>query len=220
MNPDCAGASTPCSGARRSTSRKTAPSCTWPYARREGHPSSSMARTWCRRSTPCSTRWPISPTACGAARWKGYTGKRIRNVINIGIGGSDLGPVMAYEALKHYSERAMTFRFVSNVDGTDFAEAVHGSRPSGDALHRLFKNLHDPGDDDQCAHRSRLVTCGSRRRRKGGRQAFCCGVDQCGGSGEVRHRYGQHVRVLGLGRRALFYGFGDRSLDDACDRPG
>src|SRR5262244_2859672 len=56
--------------------------------------------------------------------WKGYTGKRIRNVINIGIGGSDLGPVMAYEALKHYSERAMTFRFVSNVDGTDFAEAV------------------------------------------------------------------------------------------------
>src|SRR5271168_4160889 len=56
--------------------------------------------------------------------WKGYTGKRIRNVINVGIGGSDLGPVMAYEALKHYSDRAMTFRFVSNVDGTDFAEAV------------------------------------------------------------------------------------------------
>src|SRR5207237_10814313 len=56
--------------------------------------------------------------------WKGHTGKRIRNVINIGIGGSDLGPVMAYEALKHYSERAMTFRFVSNIDSTDFAEAV------------------------------------------------------------------------------------------------
>jgi glucose-6-phosphate isomerase len=56
--------------------------------------------------------------------WKGHTGKRIRNVVNIGIGGSDLGPVMAYEALKHYSDRAMTFRFVSNVDGTDFAEAV------------------------------------------------------------------------------------------------
>jgi glucose-6-phosphate isomerase len=56
--------------------------------------------------------------------WKGHTGKRIRNVINIGIGGSDLGPVMAYEALKHYSQRSLTFRFVSNVDGTDFAEAV------------------------------------------------------------------------------------------------
>jgi glucose-6-phosphate isomerase len=61
--------------------------------------------------------------------WEGHTGKRIRNVINIGIGGSDLGPVMAYEALKHYSERAMTFRFVSNVDGTDFAEAVRDLDP-------------------------------------------------------------------------------------------
>ncbi len=56
--------------------------------------------------------------------WKGFTGKRIRNVINVGIGGSDLGPVMAYEALRHYSQRDMVFRFVSNVDGTDFAEAT------------------------------------------------------------------------------------------------
>ena len=56
--------------------------------------------------------------------WKGHTGKKIKNVINIGIGGSDLGPVMAYEALKHYTDRSLTFRFVSNVDGTDFAEAV------------------------------------------------------------------------------------------------
>jgi glucose-6-phosphate isomerase len=62
--------------------------------------------------------------------WKGHTGNRIRNVINIGIGGSDLGPVMAYEALKHYSKRAMTFRFVSNVDGTDFTEAVRDLDPS------------------------------------------------------------------------------------------
>jgi glucose-6-phosphate isomerase len=62
--------------------------------------------------------------------WKGQTGKRIRNVINIGIGGSDLGPVMAYEALKHYSDRDMTFRFVSNVDGTDFAEAVRDLDPT------------------------------------------------------------------------------------------
>jgi glucose-6-phosphate isomerase len=62
--------------------------------------------------------------------WKGYTGKRIRNVINIGIGGSDLGPVMAYEALKHYSERAMTFRFVSNIDATDFTEAVRDLDPA------------------------------------------------------------------------------------------
>jgi glucose-6-phosphate isomerase len=65
-----------------------------------------------------------------SGEWKGHTGKRIRNVVNIGIGGSDLGPVMAYEALKHYSDRALTFRFVSNIDATDFAEAVHGLNPS------------------------------------------------------------------------------------------
>jgi glucose-6-phosphate isomerase len=59
-----------------------------------------------------------------SGEWKGHTGKRIKNVINIGIGGSDLGPVMAYEALRHYSQRDMVFRFVSNVDGTDFAEAT------------------------------------------------------------------------------------------------
>src|SRR5262245_60031211 len=66
--------------------------------------------------------------------WRGHTGQRIRNVVNIGIGGSDLGPVMAYEALRHYSERSMRFRFVSNVDGTDFAEAVRDL----DAAETLF----------------------------------------------------------------------------------
>jgi glucose-6-phosphate isomerase len=62
--------------------------------------------------------------------WKGHTGKRIRSVVNIGIGGSDLGPVMAYEALKHYSDRGMTFRFVSNIDGTDFVEATRDLDPA------------------------------------------------------------------------------------------
>jgi glucose-6-phosphate isomerase len=65
-----------------------------------------------------------------SGEWKGHTGKRIKNVINIGIGGSDLGPVMAYEALKAYSDRDMTFRFVSNVDGTDFSEAVRDLDPT------------------------------------------------------------------------------------------
>src|SRR5271154_1846598 len=62
--------------------------------------------------------------------WKGFTGKRITNIVNIGIGGSDLGPVMAYEALKHYSDRSLNFRFVSNVDGIDFVEATHDLDPS------------------------------------------------------------------------------------------
>jgi glucose-6-phosphate isomerase len=64
-----------------------------------------------------------------SGEWKGYTGKRIRNIINIGIGGSDLGPHMAYDALRYYSDRNLTCRFVSNVDGTDFAEAVHDLNP-------------------------------------------------------------------------------------------
>jgi glucose-6-phosphate isomerase len=64
-----------------------------------------------------------------SGEWKGYTGKRIRNVVNIGIGGSDLGPVMAYEALRYYSQRDLTFRFVSNIDGTDFAEATRDLNP-------------------------------------------------------------------------------------------
>ena len=63
-------------------------------------------------------------------RWTGFTGRRIRNVVNIGIGGSDLGPVMAYEALRHYSDRALTMRFVSNVDGTDFVEATRDLDPA------------------------------------------------------------------------------------------
>jgi glucose-6-phosphate isomerase len=62
--------------------------------------------------------------------WKGYTGKRIRNIVNIGIGGSDLGPVMAYEALRHYTDRSLTFRFLSNIDGTDFSESVRDLDPS------------------------------------------------------------------------------------------
>jgi glucose-6-phosphate isomerase len=62
-------------------------------------------------------------------QWRGHSGKRVRNVVNVGIGGSDLGPVMAYEALRHYSDRAMTFRFVSNVDGTDFIEATRDLDP-------------------------------------------------------------------------------------------
>src|SRR5881275_367497 len=65
-----------------------------------------------------------------SGEWKGHTGKRIHNVVNIGIGGSDLGPVMAYEALRHYSDRNLTFRFVSNIDGTDFVEATRDLDPA------------------------------------------------------------------------------------------
>ena len=83
----------------------------------------------CPRFTPCSTRWRISPRVRNG-EWRGHTGKRIRNVVNIGIGGSDLGPVMAYEALKDYSDRSIKFRFVSNIDGADILEALRDLDPA------------------------------------------------------------------------------------------
>src|ERR1700688_3580627 len=89
-----------------------------------------------------------------SGEWKGHTGKRIRNVINIGIGGADLGPVMAYEALRHYSERSMTFRFVSNVDGTDFAEAVYDLDP-GETLFVVSSKTFTTLETMPNAHRAR-----------------------------------------------------------------
>ena len=126
---------------------------------------------------------------------------------------------MAYEALRHYSRRDMTFRFVSNVDGTDFVEATRDLDPPGDAVHRLLQDVHDARDADQRAHGPRLVPARARRRA-GGAPALRRRVDQRRRGGEVRHRPGQHVRVLGLGGRALLHGLGDRPLDDARDRPG
>ena len=84
--------------------------------------------------------------------WTGHTGKRIRNVVNIGIGGSDLGPVMAYEALRHYSRRDLTFRFVSNVDGTDFAEATRDLDPAETLFIVSLEDVHHARDDDQRPH--------------------------------------------------------------------
>ena len=91
-----------------------------------------------------------------SGEWKGHTGKPIRNVVNIGIGGSDLGPVMAYEALRHYCRRDMTFRFVSNVDSTDFVEATRDLDPARDAVHHFLEDVHDARDDDQCPVGARL----------------------------------------------------------------
>ena len=150
--------------------------------------------------------------------WKGHTGKRIRNVINIGIGGSDLGPVMAYEALKYYSQRDLTFRFVSNVDGTDFVEATRDStRPK--PVHRFFQDVHHAGDDDQRPQRARVGAGGSGRRQSRG-AALRGGLHQRRGSAGVRHRHRQHVRLLGLGRRTLFDGLRNRAFDHDRHRRG
>ena len=113
-----------------------------------------------------------------SATGRGRPGKPIRNVVNIGIGGSDLGPVMAYEALRHYSRREMTFRFVSNVDGTDFAEATRDldaeetlfivSSKTFTTLETMTNAQHGPG----------VGAGGPRRGRGGDRQALRRGLDQ------------------------------------------
>ena len=152
--------------------------------------------------------------------WTGHTGKRVTNIVNIGIGGSDLGPVMAFEALKHYSARDLTFRFVSNVDGTDFAEAVRDLDP-GQTLFivssktfttlETMTNAHSARDwllaglgGDAKAVAKHFVAVSTNAARV---EAF--GIDTV-----------QHVRLLGLGRRPLFDGLGDRAVDDDQCRPG
>ena len=150
--------------------------------------------------------------------WKGHTGKRVRNVVNIGIGGSDLGPVMAYEALKHYSERAMTFRFTSNIDGTDFVEATHDLDPAETLFIVSSKTFTTLETMTNALTAREWLLRGTRRRRAVDRQAFRRSVDQCRGSLEIRHRHREHVRLLGLGRRPLLDGLRDRSVNDAGDR--
>ena len=150
----------------------------------------------------------------------GHTGKRIRNVINIGIGGSDLGPVMAYEALKHYSERALTFRFVSNVDGTDFAEAVRDLDPA-ETLFIVSSKTFTTLETMTNAHTARdWSLAGLNGDEKSVAKHFVAVSTNARGSLEVRDRHSEHVRFLGLGRRALLHGLGDRSLNDASHRPG
>ena len=119
----------PCSVAKRSTSPRTVPYCTWPCA-----PKGASIVVDGQNVVPevhaVLDRMADFADKIRSRAWKGHTGKPIKNIINIGIGGSDLGPVMAYEALKHYSDRNLTFRFVSNVDGTDFAEATRDLDPA------------------------------------------------------------------------------------------
>ena len=128
-----------------------------------------------------------------SGEWKGYTGKPIRNVINVGIGGSDLGPVMAYEALRHYATRDITFRFVSNVDSTDFVEATRDLDPE-QTLFIISSKTFGTLETLTNATSARDWIVGALGSRGGGGQALRGGVHQRGTSREVRHRHGQHVR--------------------------
>jgi glucose-6-phosphate isomerase len=149
-------------------------------------------------------------------QWRGHTGKRIRNVINIGIGGSDLGPVMAYEALKYYSPRHMTFRFVSNVDSTDFAEATRDLSADETLLivsSKTFTTLETMtnartardwalqalGDEKAIARHFVALSTKTAEVKK-------FGIDTA-----------NMFQFWGLGRRTLLDGLGDWSVDDDRD---
>ena len=142
---------TPCSAASTSTCPRTAPCCT----SRCGCPRTQHARRRRRRrggarSTRCWTGWRDFANRIRSGEWKGYTGKPIRNVVNVGIGGSDLGPgdgVRGAAAL--HARGTSTFRFVSNVDSTDFVEATRDLDRRRDAVHHLLQDVRHAGDADQ-----------------------------------------------------------------------
>ena len=103
----------------------------------------------CRTCTPCWTKWPTLRNRVRSGAWTGHTGKRIRTIVNIGIGGSDLGPVMAYEALRHYSATRSNLPLRLERRRHGFRRGHARPRPRRDAVHRGVEDVHHPGDDDQ-----------------------------------------------------------------------
>ena len=154
-----------------------------------------------------------------SGEWKGHTGKRIRNVVNIGIGGSDLGPVMAYEALRHYSERSMTFRFVSNVDGIDLVEATRDLDPAETLFIVSSKTFTTLETMTNALSAREWSARRARRRPQGGGEALRRRLDERREGVRLRHRHREHVRVLGLGGRPVLDGLGDRPLHHDRRRP-
>ena len=118
--------------------------------------------------------------------WKGHTGKPIRNVINVGIGGSDLGPVMAYEALRHYSQRDLTFRFVSNIDATDFAETTR-DLDAAETLFIISSKTFTTLETMTNAHTAQRLGSPDFETSRCRCQAFRRCLNQRRGGGEVRH---------------------------------
>ena len=150
-------------------------------------------------STPCWTGWARSPTASAPASGRGHTGERITAVVNIGIGGSDLGPVMAYEALQDYADRTLTMRFVSNIDPTDVSEALRDLDPATTLFivsSKTFTTLETLTNARACAA---MAAGRARRRGEGRRQALRRGVDQRQGGHGVRHRRRPTCSASGTG---------------------
>ncbi len=152
-----------------------------------------------------------------SGEWKGYTGKPIRNVINIGIGGSDLGPVMAYEALRHYSQRDLTFRFVSNVDGTDIAEATR-DLDAEETLFIISSKTFTTLETMTNAHTARVWALETLKHSAAIAKHFVAVSTNEEEVEKFGHRYSQYVRVLGLGWRTVLDGLGDWALNHDRNR--
>ena len=133
-----------------------------------------------------------------SGEWTGFTGKRIRNVVNIGIGGSDLGPVMAYEALRHYSDRGLTFRFVSNVDGTDFAEATQDLDPA-ETLFIVASKTFTTLETMTNAMTARDWLLASLKDSAATARHFVAVSTNAKEVAGVRDRHREHVRASGIG---------------------
>ena len=140
---------TRCSAVTTSTSPRIAPSCTPRCGSRRTRPSRSTGRTSSADVHDVLHRVYEFADKVRSGAWTGVTGKRISTVVNIGIGGSDLGPVMAYEALAAYRQDGLECRFISNIDPTDAATTLAGSRPGDDPLHRRQQDVRDPRDAHQ-----------------------------------------------------------------------
>ena len=150
--------------------------------------------------------------------WTGHTGKPIRNVVNIGIGGSDLGPVMAYEALRHYSAARPDVPLRLERRRDRLRRGDPRPRPGGDAVHRLVEDVHDARDDDERAHGARLGCSRRSATRRRSRSTSSRSRRTPRRSRSSASTPDEHVRLLGLGRRPLLDGLRDRPLDDARDR--
>ena len=211
---------TRCSAARRSTSRSSARCCTSRCVRRAARGSRSTAQDVVPEVHAVLDRMAAFSDRVRSGDWTGHTGKRIRNVVNIGIGGSYLGPEMAYRraARLHATGR---WRSASSPTSTapHFAEATARSGCRRDAVHPLVQDVHHAGDHDQRRDGARMVV-GSLKSDAAVAKHFVAVSTNAAGVREVRHRHGQHVRLLGLGRRPLLDGFGDRPVHHDRDRPG
>ena len=166
-------------------------------------PDDASLRSTARTSSPTCTRVLAKMArfadAVRSGEWTGHTGERIRTVVNIGIGGSDLGPVMAYEALRAYSDRALTFRFVSNIDPTDVTEAVLDLDPASTLFIVSSKTFTTQETLTNARAARQWLVEGLERRRVGGREALRRGVDERRGGAQVRHRRGRTCSASGTG---------------------